>query len=116
LTARHVFVKRVSAFHGHATILSTDRTLQSSFEIVPLVGRATVSRSVSYQETANCQGEPTDCPQTTGSAKRFLSGTPDAGAAATRPSCADALLGSAVRMTLRVDSLALLLLLPLRGE
>jgi hypothetical protein len=75
----YVFVKRVSAFHGQATILSTDRTLQSSFEIVPLVGRATVSRSVSYQETANCQGEPTECPQTTGSAKPFLSGTPDAG-------------------------------------
>src|SRR5213079_827289 len=55
----YVFVKRVSAFHRKATILSTDRVAQS-FESVPVVGKATVSRSVSYTETAGCEEEPTD--------------------------------------------------------
>jgi hypothetical protein len=74
----YVFVRRVSAFHGRATILSTDRVARS-FEFVPLVGKATVSRSVSYTDTAGCEEEPTDCPATTAPAEPFLTGTPEAG-------------------------------------
>jgi hypothetical protein len=70
----YVFVKRVSAFHRKATILSADRVGQS-FESVPVAGKATVARSVSYTETAGCEEEPTNCPETTAPAKPFLTGT-----------------------------------------
>ena len=44
------------------------------------MAKATVSRSVDYQETAGCDQKPVDCPQTTSQAKLSLNGTPDAGA------------------------------------
>jgi hypothetical protein len=75
----YVFVKYSSAFHRNTTILSTDR-VGRIFEAVPIAGKATVSRSVDYQETAGCDQKPMDCPQTTSQAKLSLNGTPDAGA------------------------------------
>jgi hypothetical protein len=70
----YVFVRRVGG--RLRTTLSADR-VGEAYEAVPLIGRATVSRSVSYQETAGCQEQPTDCPKTTGLAKPFLTGTPN---------------------------------------
>jgi hypothetical protein len=72
----YVFVRYVSAYHRTATVLSTHRETRS-FESVPLDGRATVSRSVDYQEVAGCGREPTECPKTTAKAKPFLTGTPN---------------------------------------
>jgi hypothetical protein len=72
----YVTVRFVSAYHRTATVLSTTRETRS-FTSVPLAGTATVSRSVDYQETANCNGEPTACPETTAKARPFLTGTPN---------------------------------------
>lgn len=66
----YAFVRR----GGGRTTLSADRVSQG-YEAVPLIGRATVSRSVSYQETAGCQEQPTVCPKATGPAEPFLAGT-----------------------------------------
>jgi hypothetical protein len=42
--------------------------------LVRLPGRATVSRSLDYQETAGCHREPTACPKATGPARMYLAG------------------------------------------
>jgi hypothetical protein len=72
----YLTVRFVSAYHRSATVLSTHRETRS-FTTVPLAGKATVSRSVDYQETAACGREPTDCPETTAKARPFLTGTPN---------------------------------------
>ena len=68
----YVFVYRYGGKPG--TSLSTDR-IGERYDAVPLVGQATVSRTVDYSETAGCGEEPTNCPETTAPAEPFLSGT-----------------------------------------
>jgi hypothetical protein len=67
----YVFVFRYGGKPG--TSLSTDR-VGERYNAVPLVGEATSSRTVSYSETAGCQEEPTNCPETTLPAEPFLTG------------------------------------------
>lgn len=68
----YVFVYRYGGKPG--TSLSTDR-VGERYDAVPLVGKATTSRSVDYSETQGCDQEPTNCPETTAPAEPFLSGT-----------------------------------------
>jgi hypothetical protein len=70
----YVFLKQV---HGDVrTILAPDPDPRN-FDLIYLHGEATISRSVSYQETAGCdqQAPPTDCPETTVPAEPFILGT-----------------------------------------
>jgi hypothetical protein len=68
----YVFVRRAGT--KVRTILSADRVAET-YESVPIAGEATVSRSISYQETAGCAEDPIGCPETKGRAKPFLTGT-----------------------------------------
>jgi hypothetical protein len=63
---------------GPLTIVSPDPDRHHAFEPVPLVGEATVSRSVNYPETAGCSETPTNCPETTAAADATLVGTHEA--------------------------------------
>jgi hypothetical protein len=54
--------------------LSDDRVGQA-FDSARLPGKATVSRTVDYQETAGCHRPPTACPKATGRATLYLVGT-----------------------------------------
>jgi hypothetical protein len=54
--------------------LSDDRVGQG-FEAAHLPGKATVSRTVDYQETGGCHDPPTACPKATGRATLYLVGT-----------------------------------------
>ncbi|MET0614970.1 MAG: hypothetical protein ABW142_05955 [Thermoleophilaceae bacterium] len=67
----YVYVFRYGGKPG--TSLSTDRTPER-YDVTYLPGRATTSRSVNYSETAGCDGEPTNCPETTAPASPFLTG------------------------------------------
>ena len=70
----YVFLKRV---HGAVrTILAPDPD-PKNFDAVPLAGEATLSRTVSYPETAGCEDPPTECPEATVPAKPFVLGTTD---------------------------------------
>jgi|SRR6185503_1670657 len=67
----YVYVYRYGGKPG--TSLSTDRT-PNRYDVSYLPARATTSRTVSYSETAGCQSEPTNCPETTAPASPFLNG------------------------------------------
>ena len=54
--------------------LSDDRIGQG-FEAAHLSGKATISRTVDYQQTAGCHNPPTACPKATGRATMYLVGT-----------------------------------------
>jgi len=54
--------------------ISADRVAQA-YDVARLPGKATVSRSVDYQETAGCHRAPTACPKATGPATLYLLGT-----------------------------------------
>ena len=68
----YVFVYRYSGRPG--TSLSTDR-IGERYDSVPLIGEATVSRSVDYSETAGCEETPVNCPELTAPAEPFITGT-----------------------------------------
>ena len=68
----YVFVYRYGGKPG--TSLSTDR-IGERYDAVPIVGQATMSRTVNYSETEGCDGQPTNCPETTAPADPFLTGT-----------------------------------------
>jgi hypothetical protein len=42
-----------------------NRSVGERYDAVPIVAEATTSRSVNYSETEGCDGEPTNCPETT---------------------------------------------------
>jgi hypothetical protein len=68
----YLFVRRAG---GKVRLtLSADR-VGEAYEAVFLRGKATVSRSVSYQQTAGCQEQPVNCPKLTASAQPFITGT-----------------------------------------
>jgi hypothetical protein len=54
--------------------LSDDRVGQD-YESAHVSGKATVSRTVDYQETAGCHDPPSACPKATGRATMYLVGT-----------------------------------------
>jgi hypothetical protein len=67
----YVFVYRYGKKLG--TSLTTDRR-GDRYGVVRLPGKATLSRSVSYSETAGCDEEPTNCPEITAPATPFITG------------------------------------------
>lgn len=74
----YAFLKRMG---GKPSVeLSADR-VGEKFEVVPIDGEATVTRSVDYSNTTDCLSKPTACPGETADAKPFLTGTADSGGA-----------------------------------
>ncbi len=73
-TTVYVFLKHV---HGDLRTIVAPDPDPRNFDLVYLDGEATISRSVSYQETAGCdpQRPPMDCPETTVPAEPFIQGT-----------------------------------------
>jgi hypothetical protein len=69
-----VYVFTKGAGRRARTNISGDRVSQT-YDIARLPGKATVSRTVDYQETAGCHRAPTACPKATGPAKVYLQGT-----------------------------------------
>jgi hypothetical protein len=65
----------VSGSGKRARITLSDDRVGQGFEAAHPRGKATVSRTVDYQETAGCHDPPTACPKATGRATMYLVGT-----------------------------------------